>query len=403
MKPINVIGLGYIGLPTALMLAANGVEVVGTDINQALVDKLNAGQLTFEENGLPELMEKASSKVKFSTVCADSGCYIIAVPTPYCADTKKIDAKYIVAAVKSVLEICSDGAIICVESTIAPGTIDEAVRPLVAASGKQVKLAHAPERVIPGNMVHELTNNSRTVGADDEETAERLVALYRTFCQSEIVTTDVKTAALSKVVENTYRDINIAFANELSRLCHFEGVDVRELVALANRHPRVNVHVPGPGVGGHCISVDPWFLVGDHPEVMTVVAASRAVNDGQPRYVFERLQAIMLTENITDFARVAFYGLTFKANVDDTRGSPGLQLFEEMQKDGICGATWYDPYVADKLVDGQVFTPDEFLANTDIVVILMPHDEIKENADALNGRVVFDTCDALGGDAGYVL
>jgi len=403
MKPINIIGLGYIGFPTALMFAANGVQVVGTDINQKLVEKLSRGELSFEEDGLPEIFAKAAPNVKFMTECVASDCYIITVPTPIICDTKKVDPKYVINAIKSVLNVCCDNAIICIESTISAGTVDDYVRPLVDASSKCVKLAHAPERVIPGNMVHELTHNSRTVGADDKKTAERLVALYKRFCKSEIVTTDIKTAALSKVMENTYRDLNIAFANELSRLCHFEGVNVREVIKIANRHPRVNILSPGSGVGGHCLPLDSWFSVGDWPEIMTIVRAAREVNDSQPRYILERLQSIMLEADIKDFSRVGFYGLTYKANADDTRESPGLQLADIMEENGFHDAVWYDPYVSEVIVDGQVFLPEEFFANADVVVILMPHDEIKTNAKLLKNKIVFDTCDALGGKAGYVL
>lgn len=403
MKAVNVIGIGYIGLPTALMLAAHGTQVIGTDLSQERVDALNAGTLPFEEKGLPELFEQARARVSFSTEYAATDMYIITVQTPYDKVSKRIDARYIQSAVSSVLAVCDDDAVICVESTISPGTIDDAVRPLVEASGKTVRLAHTPERIVPGDMVRELVENSRTIGADDETTAALIEALYKTFCVGEIVKTDVRTAELSKVVENTFRDVNIAFANELSRICEDEGIDVRELIAVANHHPRVNILSPGPGVGGHCIGVDPWFLVGDHPDLAVLIHAARTVNDGQPAYVLQRLRGIMDGCAMQDFSRVGLYGLTYKPNVDDVRESPGLQLLEQMKAKGFGGAVCYDPHVKRAIVERQVFDVEEFLAACDVVVVLMNHKEIHDIADRLADKIVFDTCDALRGQAKYRL
>ncbi len=403
MKPVNVIGIGYIGLPTCLMLAAHGTDVVGTDLNARLVDRLNGGELTFEEKGLPELFEQAKAHVSFSTRYAATDFYIIAVPTPYVKESKKIDAKYVVSAVQSVLAVCDEDAIICVESTISPGTIDNFVRPLAEQSGKRVHLVHTPERIVPGNMVYELVHNSRTIGADEAAAAARVETLYSTFCQGEIVKTDIRTAEMSKVVENTFRDINIAFANELSRICHREGIDVRELIAVANRHPRVDILSPGPGVGGHCISVDPWFLVGDYPDITPVITAARQVNDGQPAFVIERVREIMAAKGISDWSRVGLYGLTYKPNVDDVRESPALQMLECMDEQGLELPVCYDPFVTDTLSARQVHDFDAFLAASDLVVVLMGHRQIKEKAALLGGKIVFDTCAALGGQAEFML
>ena len=262
MKMVNVKGLGYIGLPTALMLAAHGVQVIGTDKNEALVQSLREGKPTFEEKGLDELFAEAlKAGIQFQTGNVEADTYIIAVPTPYDRRTKKTDARYVTAAVDEVLSVCPKGAVIVIESTISPSTIDKFVRPLIQARGKKigedVYLAHAPERIIPGNMIYELTHNSRTIGADEPEIGERVKALYGSFCQGEIVLTDIRTAEMTKVVENTFRDINIAFANELAQICRADGMDVYEVIRIANKHPRVNILSPGPGVGGHCISVVP--------------------------------------------------------------------------------------------------------------------------------------------------
>lgn len=248
---INVIGLGYIGLPTALILASHGVEVVGTDYNKDLVDTLNAGKTTFKENGLDELFQDAlKAGIRFSTEYQTTDIYIVSVPTPYDKISKKIDVSYVNAAVMSVLKVCPKGATVVIESTLSPGTIDKYVRPQITATGftigQDINLVHAPERIIPGNMIYELLHNNRTIGADDRDVGEKIKAVYASFCQGEIVVTDIKTAEITKVVENTYRDINIAFANELAKICRSDGMDVYEIIRIANLHPRVNILSPVP-------------------------------------------------------------------------------------------------------------------------------------------------------------
>lgn len=394
---VNVKGLGYIGLPTALMLAAHGVEVVGIDRSAKLVDSLNRGELTFEEKGLEELFHKAlDAGIHFQTEDLPADIYIIAVPTPYDHRTKKTDARYVTAAVSEVLEVCPKGAIIVVESTISPSTIDRFVRPVVEAKGKKigedVHLAHAPERIIPGNMLYELEHNSRTIGADSPEVAAKVQQLYASFCQGEIVRTDIRTAEMTKVVENTYRDVNIAFANELAKICREDGMDVYEVIRIANKHPRVNILTPGPGVGGHCISVDPWFLVGDYPDIVDVIRAARSVNDGMPEFVLKRIHTIMQEKGITAVSRVGLYGLTYKENVDDTRESPTLQLLHQMDEHLAGGQIKvYDPYVKKDIVPNQYHDLDAFLQDVDMVVLLVGHDEIRAQMDKLKGKVVLDT------------
>ena len=386
---VNVKGLGYIGLPTALMLAAHGVQVIGTDKNEALVQSLREGKPTFEEKGLDELFAEAlKAGIQFQTGNVEADTYIIAVPTPYDRRTKKTDARYVTAAVDEVLSVCPKGAVIVIESTISPSTIDKCVRPLIQARGKKigedVYLAHAPERIIPGNMIYELTHNSRTIGADEPEIGERVKALYGSFCQGEIVLTDIRTAEMTKVVENTFRDINIAFANELAQICRADGMDVYEVIRIANKHPRVNILSPGPGVGGHCISVDPWFLVGDYPDIVNVIRAARKVNDGMPNFVLKRIHKVMQENGLTDVSRVGLYGLTYKENVDDTRESPTLQLLHNMDEHLAGGRIQvYDPYVKRDMVPNQMHDFDAFLDAVDMVVILVGHDEIRQNMEKL--------------------
>ncbi|MDU2687202.1 nucleotide sugar dehydrogenase [Paeniclostridium sordellii] len=396
MGKLNIIGLGYIGLPTALMFAANGVEVVGTDLNTRLVETLNEGKLTFEEAGLEEVFDNALSKgIEFKTEYEKTNRYIITVPTPYMSVSKKIDAKYVIAATKQVLEVCEQNTILVIESTISPGTIDKFVRPIIEEKGfkigEDIHLVHAPERIIPGKMVYELEHNSRTIGADSREVGEEVKSWYESFCKNEIVVTDIKTAEMSKVVENTFRDINIAFANELAKMCDREGMDVYELIRIANKHPRVNILTPGPGVGGHCISVDPWFLVGDYPDIVNVVLGAREVNDAMPQYVFDKIHKIMKENNIKNYSKVGLYGLTYKENVDDMRESPTLQLLDIFEKYNIDSVKIYDPFIKEKKFENQVMDMYSFLKETELVVVLVNHDEIKNNQELLSEKVVYDT------------
>lgn len=392
---INVIGLGYIGLPTALMMASHGVEVVGTDYNKELVETLNAGHTTFKENGLKELFQEAlNAGIKFSTEYQVTDIYIVSVPTPYDKFSKKVDACYVVAAVKSILKVAPKGATIVVESTVSPGTMEKFVRPAVEENGfeigKDIHLVHAPERIIPGNMVYELLHNNRTIGADDRTIGEKIKGLYSSFCQGEIVVTDIKTAEMTKVVENTFRAVNIAFANELARICRHDNMDVYEIIKICNMHPRVNILQPGPGVGGHCISVDPWFLVGDYPSLAKVIDESMKTNDSQPDFVLNRIYEIMKENKMTDVKRVGLYGLTYKENVDDMRESPTLQLLESQERHLATGLKVYDPFVGKDVVDNQYHDLDEFLADVDMVVIMVKHNEIKDNVKKLKGKVVLD-------------
>ncbi len=392
---VNVIGLGYIGLPTALMMASHGVEVVGTDYNQELVATLNAGKTTFKEKGLDELFADAlKGGIQFATEYQVTDTYIVSVPTPYDKFSKKVDACYVTAAVKNVMEVCPKGATVVIESTVSPGTIDKYVRPVIEANGftigEDIHLVHAPERIIPGNMVYELLHNNRTIGADSREIGEKIKKLYASFCQGEIVVTDIRTAEMTKVVENTFRAVNIAFANELAKICRHDDMDVYEIIKICNMHPRVNILQPGPGVGGHCISVDPWFLVGDYPSLAKVIDESMKTNDGMPDFVLNRIYEIMRENGMQNVSRVGLYGLTYKENVDDMRESPTLQLLESQERHLASPLKVYDPFITHDVVPNQYHDLDAFLADVDFVVIMVKHNEIKENMDKLKGKVVLD-------------
>lgn len=393
---INVIGLGYIGLPTALMMASHGVEVVGTDYNRELVSTLASGHTTFKEKGLDELFTEAVAKgIKFTTEYQKTDMYIVSVPTPYDKFSKKVDAGLVMAAVRNVLQVAPMGAVVVIESTVSPGTIDRFVRPVIEEAGlkigKDIHLVHAPERIIPGNMVYELLHNNRTIGSDSREVGERVKQYYASFCQGEIVVTDIRTAEMTKVVENTFRAVNIAFANELMRICRHDNMDVYEIIRICNMHPRVNILQPGPGVGGHCISVDPWFLVGDYPQLVKVIAESMKTNDSQPEFVLNRIYEIMLENRIPDSNRVGLYGITYKENVDDFRESPTLQLLEAQERHLAKPLKCYDPFLENqKIVENQYSNFDEFLENTDFLVIMVKHDHIKQNWNKLTGKVILD-------------
>lgn len=393
---INVIGLGYIGLPTALILAKSGKQVVGTDVKSDIIDSLREKKVTFEEPGMTGLLEKAlENEIEFKTHPVESSFYIITVPTPYDSVSKKLDCKYVEDATKSVLEFAEDDAIIVLESTVTPGAIDKYVRPIIedyiAKTGKKINLAHAPERVMPGNIIYEIENNARTVGADSEEIALRVKEVYKSFCKSEINLTDIKTAEMTKVVENTFRDVNIAFANELAKICRQGGVDVNEVIRISNMHPRVNILSPGPGVGGHCISVDPWFLVGEYPLLTELIYKARKINDSMPEYVLKRAYDIMKKNGLKDFTRVGIYGLTYKENVDDVRNSPTMQMLEYQKENLASPLKVYDPMVKNDIVDNQYHNLDKFLADVDFVIIMVAHDEIIKNLDLLKDKLVLDT------------
>lgn len=403
---VNVIGLGYIGLPTALIFAASGIKVVATDIDEQKVENLKNGRFTFGENGLQEIYDKAvNTGIEFGIECKEADVYIIALPTPYNKRSRTINSKYVISGVESALKKCRNNSIVIVESTVSPGTIDNCVLPLVEKKNKtgdmHIAIAHAPERIIPGNMLYELVSNNRIIGAYDTSVAEKVKRLYEVFCKGNIILTDIRTAELTKVAENTYRDINIAYANELVKICREAKVDVHELIKIANMHPRVNILSPGPGVGGHCISVDPWFLVGDYPEIANLILTARRVNDSMPEYVLGRISEIMEKENITSLEQVGLYGLTYKENVDDIRESPSLQLISCMKKHAAKGVRTYDPFVKNQIIDGQYFDLNDFLSGLKMIVILVGHDEIVINQSLLHDIVVYDTRDVLSVEGKY--
>jgi len=405
---INVIGLGYIGLPTALMMAAKGLKVTGTDYDAQKVQNLQRGNLTFKEAGLEELYQKACRNgIEFTQEYKEADFYIIAVPTPFNKKSKKVVADYLVQATENVAGKCRKESVIVVESTVSPGTIDRYVRPIIdrvnREQNKAVHISHAPERIIPGRMIEELVHNNRTIGADSLEIAAKVKEIYMSFCEGDIALTDIKTAEMSKVVENAYRDINIAYANELVKICNEADIDVYELIRITNKHPRVNVLTPGPGVGGHCISVDPWFLVGDYPGLANIILAARKINDSMPEYVLSRISEIMEEKGIEDVGRVGIYGITYKENVDDIRESPTLQLLECMKKHLARGIKLYDPFVKVDVAENQYHDFETFIAGIDMLVLMVAHDEIKGKYGQIRHLTILDTRNVFQGDGIFKL
>ncbi|MBT2693718.1 nucleotide sugar dehydrogenase [Bacillus sp. ISL-55] len=398
-KKICVVGLGYIGLPTAVMFANHGMSVHGMDINVDIVKDIAGKKLHIEEKGLQEELNKAidSKSLTVSTEPVESDVFIIAVPSPINAD-KTANLDYVAKATISIVPYIREGNLVILESTVPPKTVENIMLPLIEETGleigNEVFVAHSPERVIPGKVLEELVNNDRIVGGINERSAQLAVELYRTFVKGNIHVTDATTAELVKVIENTYRDVNIAFANELAKISERINVNVWEAIELANYHPRVNIHMPGPGVGGHCIAVDPWFLVELQPELANLVKLSRQTNDSMPKFTADKVNNVFTEYNI-NHGRVAVLGLSFKANIDDIRESPSLKVIEYLDEYGI-DYSIYDPHIHGIVMNGQASTLEEAVNKADMILILTDHNEFKaispETVEGLmRTKLVLDT------------
>lgn len=337
---VAVIGLGYIGLPTAAFFASTGLQVFGYDINADRVATIARGQVPFVEPGfdklLTEVVESQSLTVGASIQSAD--VYIISVPTPL-SPNKSVDPSYVFEATRSIAPLLRGDELVILESTSPPGLSEQVAELLISersdltllpGQANSIYVAHAPERVLPGKIMEEMTTNARIVGGINAESAHLAKALYERFCQSDVLVTDARTAEMAKLTENAFRDVNIAFANELSIVCDDLGIDVWELIRLANRHPRVNILQPGPGVGGHCIAVDPWFIVDSSPDHARLIKTSRLVNDSKPDFVLHKVDAALAQVTPTHpHPRIGILGITFKPDIDDVRESPALQITRE--------------------------------------------------------------------------
>jgi len=395
-KKICVIGLGYIGLPTAAMFASNGHMVVGYDVNERVVNALNEGKVTIEEPYLEDLVKQvvANGRLKASTKMEACDVYIIAVPTPILKD-KGADMTYVVSAAEAILPVLKEGDMVILESTSPPRSTLDIVVPILERSGlaigTDVLVAHSPERVIPGKILFELVENNRIVGGINQASSEAGKKLYRSFVKGEIYLTDSTTAEMCKLMENTFRDVNIALANELAKLCTVMGINAWEVIELSNKHPRVNIHQPGPGVGGHCLAVDPWFIVEKQPELARIIKLARETNDSMPHHVFDLLEkATQLIEK----PAACILGLTYKPNIDDMRESPIMELVELIHHSNRYQLVLNDPYVFDN--DEVISDIYEAVKGADVLVLGVHHDRY-ENIDfdrikgLMRGNTIIDT------------
>lgn len=378
---ICVLGLGYIGLPTASTFATNGLRVVGVDVNTQVVNRLKNGELHIYEPGLRTLVQAAvvSGNLTISDKPEPADAFIIAVPTPF-YDDKRADLSYVISAAESITPHLKRGNLVVLESTSPPRTTCDVVAPILEESGLKAGedffLAYSPERVLPGQILRELIENARVIGGVDRRSAEAGRDLYGVFVRGEIILTDATTAEMVKLMENTYRDVNIAIANEFARLANRFGVSVWEAISIANLHPRVDILKPGPGVGGHCISVDPWFLVEAAPDLTRLILSARQVNDGQPQFVVQLLEKIL--GGSVSGRRIAALGLAYKPDVDDLRESPAVEVVRLLMQAGAV-VTAYEPYKLDFQIDGLHVSPtiESALEGAEVVMLLVGHTVLK--------------------------
>jgi len=380
---VNIIGLGYIGLPTAAIIAKNGHRVLGVDIDQELVDKINQGQFSNLEPGLDEALEAASAlgNLRASCKAESANVHMICVPTPLMTDSAlpMPDMSYIFEAIKSLIDILREDDLLLIESTIPVGLSAQVSSFIedICSDLRNVDIAHCPERVIPGNMMWELVNNDRIVGGLSDEATDRAAEFYRSFVKGEVVKTNAQTAELCKLSENSFRDVNIAFANELSMICDQQNVDIWELIELANRHPRVNILQPGVGVGGHCIAVDPWFIVANNEKDTKIIQTARQVNTSKTDWAVEKINSSIKKANNNGVTtpKIGCLGIAFKPDVDDVRESPALDVVERLINAGN-NVMVVDPYVANNM-PFELFKLEEVLRDADILVVLVKHKEFK--------------------------
>lgn len=392
---LTVVGLGYIGLPTSIMFAKHGVDVLGVDINQKTIDSLQNGKVNIEEPGLQEVFEGVlkKGKLKVSTKPAEADAFIISVPTPNNDDEyESCDISIVLSAVNSILPYLKKGDTIIVESTIAPRTMDDHVKPVIENEGftigEDIYLVHCPERVLPKKILEELVYNNRIIGGVTSNCVEAGKRVYNTFVQGEMIETNARTAEMSKLMENTYRDLNIALANELTKISNNLDINVLDVIEMANKHPRVNIHLPGPGVGGHCLAVDPYFIIAKDPEHSPLIQNGRKINRSMPEYVVENVKQIL---SGVDKAKVAVFGLTYKGDVDDIRESPAFDIYKLLQEENL-EVVAYDPHVELDFIEKDI---TKATTDASLVLILTDHSEFKNLNDDdfknMKNKVILDT------------
>jgi len=385
---VSVVGLGYVGLPMAAILARSGIRVIGLDVSQQVVDALNKGIIMIVEPDLDELVRAMvdSGCLRATTTAEPADAFVIAVPTPF-KDDHEPDLSHIEAAGRMIAPVLRPGNLITLESTSPVGATEQLAAwlaqarpdltfPQTAGDAADIQLAHCPERVLPGQVIRELVDNDRIIGGMSRRAADMAAEFYMTFVKGDCLKTDARTAELCKLAENSFRDVNIAFANELSLICEKHGIDVWSLIALANRHPRVNILQPGPGVGGHCIAVDPWFIVHSTPDVARLIRTAREVNDHKPHHVVAKIQSSV---EVIKPKRIACFGLAFKGDIDDLRESPAVNIVQQLARLEIAEVLVVEPHITElpkslsDLKNISLVDTETALAEADLLVLLVNH------------------------------
>ena len=408
MKNICVFGLGYIGLPTAAMFAHHGANVVGVDVNQHAVDTINQGKIHIVEPGLEAIVKQAvdNNKLKASLTPVHSDAYLIAVPTPFKGDDHTPDLSYIHAVSKALAPLLEKGDLVILESTSPVGATEQMVEWLAEARPDltfpkyhepdveaDIYVAYCPERVLPGKVVEELISNDRIIGGMTKESTKKAQEVYRIFVEGQLLATNSRTAEMAKLTENASRDVSIAFANELSIISDKLDINVWELIELANHHPRVNILQPGAGVGGHCIAVDPWFIVNQNPDEAKIIRAAREINDSKPDWVINKINAEIdkLKEQGIAKPTIALLGLAFKPDIDDLRESPAVNIAQKMLNAGNADILLVEPNInqlPEKLAAGTLVSLSEAVNRADVVAILVAHDEFKDKTPLKNIQIM---------------
>ena len=387
---VCIIGQGYIGLPTAALFARNHCEVVGVDVNEEMIKNLNNGIIHIEEPGISDIINKALEKNLYKACLKPekADAFIITVPTPYIVEDYSCDLSYVINACESIIPYLEKENVVIIESTIAPMSTDEVIKPVFENEGfeigKDLYLAHCPERVLPGKIIEELIHNDRIIGGITPECSKKASEVYGQFVEGELMETEAKTAELSKCMENTFRDVNIALANELAKICTEIGVNALDVIKMANKHPRVNLHSPGPGVGGHCLAIDPYFIYAKAPKTAKIIKLSRDTNNSMPDFVCEYVKKIISE------GKISILGVSYKGNTGDDRESPAYEIITKLEED-------YEISIHDPHIENEDFVSlDEATKSSDLILILCDHDEFK-NPDYdlisknMKNPIIFDT------------
>ncbi|MCC7553817.1 MAG: nucleotide sugar dehydrogenase [Methanobacteriaceae archaeon] len=390
---ICIIGQGYIGLPTAALFTMHNCGVTGVDVNEEIIENLKNGVIHIEEPGIKDIISKALKNGLYhpSLKPDKADVFIITVPTPYIPETYSCDLTYVISACKSILPYLEKGNTVIIESTIAPMSTDEIIKPIFEKEGfeigKDLYLAHCPERVLPGKIIEELIHNDRIIGGVTPECSKKASEVYKKFVEGKLIETEAKTAELSKCMENTFRDVNIALANELTKICAKIGVNSLDVIEMANKHPRVNIHSPGPGVGGHCLAIDPYFIYSKAPDEAKIIKLARDINNSMPEFVVENVRKILPESN----SKIAILGVSYKGNTGDSRESPALEIISLLKEKGYKIAI-HDPHIENK----EYLNLEDSVNDASLILILADHNEFKNLdynliKDNMKDPIIFDT------------